>query len=64
MKLISNRPAHALYFATYEQCKLWFGYNERVSNNVLATGAAGAAATVVADALMNPFDGISLYRFI
>ncbi|KAJ2355675.1 Fe(2+) transporter [Coemansia sp. RSA 2618] len=48
-------PAHAVYFATYEQTKkLLAGDNA----NALAAGAAGGVATVISDALMNPFDVI------
>ncbi|KAJ2711159.1 Fe(2+) transporter, partial [Coemansia spiralis] len=48
-------PAHAVYFATYEQTKklLTMGGQQP---SALAAGAAGGAATVVSDALMNPFD--------
>ncbi|KAJ2360245.1 Fe(2+) transporter, partial [Coemansia sp. RSA 2610] len=46
-------PAHAVYFATYEQTKkVLAGGNA----NAMAAGAAGGVATVVSDALMNPFD--------
>ncbi|KAJ2508417.1 Fe(2+) transporter [Coemansia sp. RSA 2052] len=50
--ILGAGPAHAVYFATYEQTKKVF------------TAAAGgnanslAAATIVSDALMNPFDVI------
>ncbi|KAI9260242.1 mitochondrial carrier domain-containing protein [Sporodiniella umbellata] len=48
-------PAHALYFATYEACKERFGANA-VGQHVLSTATAGACATFVHDAFMNPFD--------
>ncbi|OLL22496.1 putative mitochondrial carrier [Neolecta irregularis DAH-3] len=48
-------PAHAVYFGTYEIVR-----NELVGDqrgaHTLATGAAGACATIASDALMNPFD--------
>ncbi|RUS35150.1 mitochondrial carrier domain-containing protein [Jimgerdemannia flammicorona] len=56
--VIGAGPAHALYFATYEHCKEAFGGNVATEgHHLLATGAAGACATIAADALMNPFDG-------
>ncbi len=62
--LIKCRPSHALYFATYEEAKMAFGFNsDTAGNNVLATGAAGACATIVSDALMNPFDGMLYCQF-
>ena len=48
-------PAHAVYFATYEGAKEALGGN-RPGHQVLATGAAGALATVAADAVMTPLD--------
>ena len=51
-------PAHALYFASYEESK------HRLSNWMpslpvhLVNGISGAFATALADALMNPFDVI------
>ncbi|KAJ2775759.1 Fe(2+) transporter [Coemansia javaensis] len=47
-------PAHAVYFATYEQTKKLLG--RAGQTGAVAAGAAGGAATVVSDALMNPFD--------
>ena len=49
------RPAHALYFATYEVAKQSLGV-QRSSHAPLSTAAAGAMATVVNDALMTPGD--------
>ncbi|KAJ2502992.1 Fe(2+) transporter [Coemansia sp. RSA 1972] len=46
-------PAHAVYFATYEHTKKILANGQA---NALAAGAAGGVATVVSDALMNPFD--------
>jgi solute carrier family 25 iron transporter 28/37 len=50
-------PSHALYFATYEQCKLYAGtrYHNTHMQHVVH-GASGACATVISDAFMNPFD--------
>ncbi|KAJ2773741.1 Fe(2+) transporter [Coemansia nantahalensis] len=48
-------PAHAVYFATYEQTKKILTMDGQ-QQSALAAGAAGGAATVVSDALMNPFD--------
>ncbi|ORX67638.1 mitochondrial carrier [Linderina pennispora] len=50
-------PAHAVYFATYEQTKKLLS-NSAGETTALAAGAAGGVATVVSDALMNPFDVI------
>lgn len=62
-------PAHALHFATYEYCKEKFCYSlnnakfqSTISNQVIASSAAGAIATFAHDALMTPFDG-KLYKF-
>lgn len=49
------RPAHALYFATYEVAKQRLGV-QRSSHAPLSTAAAGAFATIVNDALMTPGD--------
>ncbi|KAI7865462.1 mitochondrial carrier domain-containing protein [Spinellus fusiger] len=64
-------PAHALHFATYEYCKDFFGAN-RTGHHPVASAAAGACATFVHDAAMNPFDVIkqrmqlkdSIYRTV
>ncbi|ORZ36607.1 mitochondrial carrier domain-containing protein [Catenaria anguillulae PL171] len=60
--VVGAGPAHALYFATYEQCKavamrLSKAEDERNIAPMWAA-AAGATATVVQDAIMNPFDVI------
>ncbi|KAI5793890.1 mitochondrial carrier domain-containing protein [Peziza echinospora] len=49
-------PAHAVYFSTYEFVKESFGGNVGTEHHPIAVGAAGACATIVSDALMNPFD--------
>jgi len=53
----SPRPAHALYFATYEAAKKLFGGNEH-GHHPVAAASAGAAATLVNDAAMTPVDVI------
>ncbi|KAI9092446.1 mitochondrial carrier [Phlyctochytrium arcticum] len=53
--IIGAGPAHALYFATYEQCKEVFKEMDS-GHHHLSHAAAGAAATIVSDGLMNPFD--------
>lgn len=55
----TRRPSHAIYFACYEKCKTLFGFEHAAgTDNILATGAAGACATIAADAIMTPFDVI------
>ncbi len=52
-----NRPAHAVHFAVYEAAKK--GLGETVAETSFAgAAAAGAAATIVSDACMTPFDVI------
>jgi solute carrier family 25 (mitochondrial iron transporter), member 28/37 len=51
-------PAHAVYFATYEKCKVWFGGGVKGEHAPLAHAAAGACATILADALQNPVDTV------
>ncbi|KAI5481419.1 mitochondrial RNA splicing protein [Pseudohyphozyma bogoriensis] len=53
--ILGAGPAHAVYFGTYELVKELAGGNEH-GYSFVATASAGAAATVAADALMNPFD--------
>ncbi|CAO3592112.1 unnamed protein product [Absidia cylindrospora] len=80
--VIGAGPAHALHFATYEFCKerfhRWIQREEsswtRDENlqQILATGSAGACATLVHDFMMTPFDVIkqrmqlkdSIYRSV
>jgi len=57
--IVGAGPAHAVHFGAYEAVKELCGGNEVGSdagNVFLATAAAGAAATIASDALMNPFD--------
>ncbi|XP_064630233.1 mitoferrin-2-like [Lineus longissimus] len=46
-------PAHALYFACYEELK-WMFRGTAQGHHVLANGAAGCVATLIHDAVMNP----------
>ncbi|TPX53306.1 hypothetical protein SeMB42_g00861 [Synchytrium endobioticum] len=55
--IVGAGPAHALYFATYERCKVLFG-GDQDGHHPLRVGAAGACATIVSDGVMNPFDVI------
>lgn len=55
--VIGAGPSHALYFSVYERCKSIFGADQNGSR-LLGSAAAGACATIAADALMNPFDVI------
>ncbi|KAI8919327.1 hypothetical protein PhCBS80983_g02135 [Powellomyces hirtus] len=55
--IVGAGPAHALYFATYEQCKESFSSPNNEHNHI-AHASAGACATIVSDGLMNPFDVI------
>lgn len=55
--IIGAGPSHALYFATYEKCKEIFGAND-LGHQPISVAAAGACATIAADALMTPFDTI------
>ncbi|KAI3620253.1 hypothetical protein CBS9595_002220 [Malassezia furfur] len=55
--ILGAGPAHALYFGTYELVKDHTGGN-REGLQLMSTGVAGAAATIVSDAFMNPFDVI------
>lgn len=48
-------PAHAMHFAVYELAKDSLGGN-REGLQPLATGLAGAVATITNDALMTPAD--------
>lgn len=60
--ILGAGPAHALYFGTYELVKDHTGGN-REGLQLMSTGVAGAAATIVSDAFMNPFDGASLLAY-
>ena len=50
-------PAHAFYFATYEAVKRLLNA-EPAASHPAATAVAGAAATVVADAILTPLDTV------
>ena len=53
-----DRPAHALYFAAYEEAKRRLVLPGDVGQAHLATAAAGAIATVVSDTVNVPFDTV------
>jgi len=55
--ILGAGPAHALYFGTYEFMKDLSGGNKE-GFQLLSTSMAGASATIVSDAFMNPFDVI------
>ena len=54
--ILGAGPAHAVYFATYEYCKRLGSGEAATGHHPIANGLAGAGATVVSEALMNPFD--------
>ncbi len=56
--ILGAGPAHALHFGTYEAVKDMTGGNKE-GHQFASTAFAGASATIVADAFMNPFDGES-----
>ena len=53
--ILGAGPAHALYFASYEQVKGMLVKGE-AAQSPIAVGLAGGAATAIADAFMTPFD--------
>ncbi|WFD30848.1 Fe(2+) transporter [Malassezia sp. CBS 17886] len=55
--ILGAGPAHALYFGSYELVKEMTG-GHRPGFQLLSTSVAGACATIVSDAFMNPFDVI------
>lgn len=55
--ILGAGPAHALYFGAYEFVKDQTGGN-RDGLQLVSTSVAGASATIVSDAFMNPFDVI------
>lgn len=62
---IGAGPAHAVQFLVYEETAAWVLSKEAFANhNWLANGTGGAAAAVVNDALMTPFDGTFPYRYL
>lgn len=52
--VIGAGPAHALYFACYEEMKRKLSGNQQ--GNHLANGLAGVGSTLLHDAIMNPAD--------
>lgn len=60
--VIGAGPAHALYFASYEQAKkVLVPVGSDAASNPFATGISGAIATSIADGFMTPFDGINIF---
>ena len=53
--ILGAGPAHALYFGTYELVKDLTGGN-KLGFQLWSTSVAGASATIISDAFMNPFD--------
>lgn len=56
--ILGAGPAHAVYFGTYEYVKKQLVNEADNSHQPLRIAVAGSAATVVSEALMNPFDVI------
>ena len=58
--ILGSGPAHALYFATYEESKRFLLQSPHFQsmNPAICAGIAGGLGTIVADAFMNPFDVI------
>lgn len=57
--ILGAGPAHAVYFTTYEYVKSSLIDPQDIqTHQPLKTAVAGMSATVMADALMNPFDTI------
>ncbi|CCH42965.1 Mitochondrial RNA-splicing protein MRS4 [Wickerhamomyces ciferrii] len=56
--ILGAGPAHAVYFGTYEYVKKQLIHEDDNSHQPLRVAIAGSAATVVSEALMNPFDVI------
>ncbi|OZJ03434.1 hypothetical protein BZG36_03185 [Bifiguratus adelaidae] len=54
--MLGAGPAHALYFAIYEQMKDLFVGGGSGTRQLLGSACAGAFATIAHDGLMNPFD--------
>lgn len=57
--VIGAGPAHAIYFASYEQAKkMLLPRGEHAADHLIYTGLSGAIATSLADGFMTPFDVI------
>ena len=62
--LSGSAPAHALYFACYEQLKSALGRRSGLGDNsVLVQAFAACCATVFHDSVMTPADGTRFERF-
>jgi hypothetical protein len=58
MRELGRRPAHAIYFAVYEEAKVHLIAEGQVGYAHLGTAAAGALATIASDCFNVPFDTI------
>lgn len=56
--ILGAGPAHAVYFGTYEYVKKQLIHEGDNSHQPVRVAVAGSAATIVSEALMNPFDVI------
>lgn len=57
-QLLGTGPAHAIYFAVYEEAKVHLIAEGQVGYAHLGTAAAGALATIASDCFNVPFDTI------
>ncbi|NXN16256.1 MFRN1 protein, partial [Indicator maculatus] len=61
--MLGAGPAHALYFACYEQMKKSLSDSlQQGGNSHLANGVAGSVATLLHDAVMNPAEAVVKQR--
>jgi solute carrier family 25 (mitochondrial iron transporter), member 28/37 len=60
--VLSAGPAHALYFAAYEQCKV--GIKPVIKNDHISHALSGAVATLFHDGFVTPFDGKAMHILI
>ncbi|CAI4590388.1 AIF_collapsed_G0032170.mRNA.1.CDS.1 [Saccharomyces cerevisiae] len=57
--ILGAGPAHAVYFGTYEFCKArLISPEDMQTHQPMKTALSGTIVTIVADALMNPFDTV------
>lgn len=57
-QLLGTGPAHAIYFAVYEEAKVLLVPDGQMGHSHLGTAAAGALATIASDAFNVPFDTV------
>jgi len=57
-QLLGTGPAHAIYFAVYEEAKTLLVDDSQVGHAHLATAGAGALATIASDTFNVPFDTV------